>query len=101
MGRNRDVFCAEGVTTEQGDRRCQLRGAERTVKEREEERGHEMGKRGWYPERLNSSIIVNVGDLVLGVIIPRRCRCRGGSRSRVAAAGTGSGSSLDLEGRVR
>jgi hypothetical protein len=100
MGRNIDVFRADGVTTKQGDRSCQLRGAERTVEEREEERGHEMGRRGGCPEGLNSNIIVNVGDLVLGVIIPGRCRCRGG-QGRVAAAGTGSGSSLDLEGRDR
>lgn len=46
MGRKRDVYCAEGVTTEQGDRSCQLRGTERTAEEREEERGHEMGRRG-------------------------------------------------------
>jgi hypothetical protein len=75
MGRDRDVYCADGVTTEESNRRGQSRvgRAERAMEEREE-RGHEMGGRG----EMNSNIIVNVGDLVLGVIITRRCRCRGG-----------------------
>jgi len=70
--RDGDVSSADGVTTEQGNGRGQSGVAERTVEEGEE-RGHEMGGR-----ELNRNIIVNVGDLVLGVIITRRCRCRGG-----------------------
>jgi hypothetical protein len=51
---------------------------------------------------LNNSIMVNVGDLVHGVIIARCCLCRGGAgQGKGAAAGTGSGSSLDLGGRDR
>lgn len=52
---------------------------------------------------MNSNIIVNVGDLVLGVIVPRLVAVGAGKAGQctVAAAGTGSGSSLDLEGRDR
>ena len=81
--RKRDMFCADSVTTVESDRSCQSRvgRTERTAEEREE-RGHDMrGGGGRQEDTLNSSI-VNVGDLVLGlIIIARRCRCRGGAGS--------------------
>lgn len=80
MGGNRDVSCADGVTTGQSDGSGQSRvgRTEGTVEEREE-RGHGMrGRGGGREELLDSNIIVNVGDLVLGVMIPGRCRCRSG-----------------------
>jgi hypothetical protein len=47
MSRDRDVFCADGVTTEESYGRGQggVGRTERTAEEREE-RGHEMGGRG-------------------------------------------------------
>jgi hypothetical protein len=74
MGRKRDVFCADSVTAVESDRSCQCRvgRTERTAEEREDERGHNMRGRGGRQEyMLNSSITVNVGDLVHRVIINR------------------------------
>lgn len=84
IGRKRDVLCTDSVAAVEGDRSCQCRvgRTERTAEEREEEWGHDMGRRGGGQEdMLNNSIIANVGDLVHGVIIARRCRCRGGGRA--------------------
>jgi hypothetical protein len=82
MGRKGDVLCADSVTAVESDRSCQCRvgRTERTAEEREDERDHDMGRRGGGQEDMsNNSIIVNVGDLVHGVVIVRRRCCRGGA----------------------
>jgi hypothetical protein len=104
MGRKRDVFCADSVTTVEGDRSCQCRvGRTERTAEREDERDHDMGRRGGGQEdMLNNSIIVNVGDLVHGCYNRWTLSLSGRGRAAVGvAAGTGSGSSFDLGGRDR
>lgn len=83
-GRMGDVFCAESVTAVESDRSCQCRvGRTERTAEREDGRAHDMGRRGGGQDDMsNNSIIVNVGDLVRGVIIARRCRCGAGKKQR-------------------
>ena len=85
MGRKRDVLCADSVTAVESDRSCQCRvgRAERTAEREDEGWGHDMrGRGGGQKHMLNNSIIVNVGDLVHGVITTERCRCRGGAKQQ-------------------
>jgi hypothetical protein len=100
MGGERDVFCADSVTAVEGDRSCQCRvGRTERTAEREDERGHDMrGRGGGQEDMLNNSIIVNVGDLVHGVIIARRCLSRGG-QGRQGGGRSGGRNGIRIEPR--
>ena len=89
MCRKRDVLCADSMTAVESDRSCQCRvgRTERTGEEREDEGGHDMrGEGGRQKDMLNSSIIVNVSDLVHGL---STLSLSGRARAKQCKAGSG------------